>query len=783
MKFSENWLRVFVNPSITGAELANALTMAGIEVESVEPAAPPFTHVVAGEVLQVKPHPNAGRLAVCSVAAGQREPLQIVCGAPNVAVGIKVPCALAGAQLPGLAIQASEVRGVSSEGMLCSAKVLGLAADDSGLLILDANARPGADVRAVLDLDDRIFTLKLTPNRGDCLSVYGIAREVAAITATSLGAPERKEVAVTAGKALPVRIAEPCACPRYCGRVIERASMRAAPPLWMLRRLERSGVRSHGAVVDVTNYVMLELGQPLHAFDLEKLDGGINVRFARAGETLKLINGNDVQLAFDMLVIADETKPLALAGIMGGEASAVGGSTRALFLESAFFSPQAIAGKARKLNLATDSSHRFERGVDFMATREALERATSLILEICGGEAGPVSEAQGQLPAREPIPLRAVRLRRMLGTDLGELVITSLLRRLQLSFTAQKETLYVLPPSFRFDLDIEEDLIEELARLHGYNRIPSQAGNAPQTILPQPEEVRSAATIKHVFAARDYQEIVSYSFVSPELDAAFAQGEHAIALANPMSNELSVMRTNLMGGLIECLRTNVQRKQPRVRIFESGRCFLPSADFSCQPERLAGLAYGSAFPEQWGESRAVDFYDIKGDIEALFHPRKIRFEAAAHPALHPGKSASIVLDTVAGVVGQLHPGLQQQFDLPQPAFIFELEWTLLTQKPLPAFAEISKFPAVRRDLAVVVAESLQAGEVLAALHALALPRVTEIALFDVYRGGQLAVGKKSLAFRVLLQDTQKTLNDEEVAEVVEKLKAFLATSFQAEFRE
>jgi phenylalanyl-tRNA synthetase beta chain len=785
MKFSENWLRTFVDPPMSSSELALALTMAGLEVESVEAAAPFFSKVVVGEVISVKPHPSADRLKLCSVTVGETQPLQIVCGAPNVAVGIKAPCALIGAELPGLTIRQSRVRGVDSSGMLCSGKELGLNEDDAGILVLDASAAVGEDVRKTLDLDDKVFALKLTPNRGDCLSVYGVAREIAAISASNLRGPQLHEPPVASKKSVPVRVIEEGACPLYCGRVVENVNVRAPTPSWLSRRLARSGIRGHNSVVDITNYVMLEVGQPLHAFDCDALEGAINVRLARSGEELKLINGDEARLGGDVLVIAGEMKALAIAGIMGGAASAVTDATRSLFLESAFFSPTAIAGKARKLGLSTDSSHRFERGVDYALTREALETATSLIREICGGSAGPVTEVRGELPLREPISLRASRLRRLLGVELKEAEMASILRRLHCSFTAQKDRLDVLPPSFRFDLEIEEDLVEELARLYGYEKIPTQLATAPHGILQQPEEVRSVSAIKRTLAARDYQEIVSYSFVSSELDAAFAEGTEAIALANPISREMAVMRTHLAGGLLECLQANVKRKQPRVRIFETGRCFLPSDRFSRQPERLAGLAYGSVHPEQWGEPpRSVDFYDVKGDIEAIFHPASLTFEPAAYAALHPGKSARILCgQSDVGFVGQLHPKLQQQFTLPEPPIVFELDSASLRHKTLPSFCEISKFPFVRRDLAVIVADDVAAAEILDAMRSAQSTQVHEIALFDLYRGGQIAPGKKSLAFRVQLQDTQKTLNDEEVGVIIEELKQHLRSRFNVEFRE
>ncbi|MGH8727005.1 MAG: phenylalanine--tRNA ligase subunit beta [Burkholderiales bacterium] len=785
MRFSEKWLRTFVDPPIGSEDLANALTMAGLEIESVEPAGPPFEKVIIAEVLDVKPHPNADRLSVCSVATGAEGSLQIVCGAPNVAQGMKVPCALPGAQLPQGSIGAATVRGIRSEGMLCSAKELGLSDDVSGLLVLDRDANVGEDLRAALELDDSLFTLKLTPNRGDCLSVYGVAREVAAITATTLKAPEAASINISAKKALPVRVAEPAACPLYCGRVISGINMRAPIPAWMSRRLAKSGVRSHGAVVDVTNYVMLELGQPLHAFDLTKISGAVSVRFGKTGEKLELINGEAVRLDPGFLVIADEKNPLALAGIMGGQPSAIGEETRDLFLESAFFEPSTIAGKARELNLATDSAYRFERGVDFLATRDALERATALLLSICGGEAGPISEAAGTLPAREPIPLRASRLFRVLGVNISETEMSSILRRLQFSFSAQKDALYVLPPSFRFDLKIEEDLIEELARLYGYNRIPPIPGEAPQTILPQTETARSMTAIKARLTARDYHEIVSYSFVDSELNLDLGQTGDAVKLVNPLSSEMAVLRTNLAVGLIECLRANVKRKQSRARVFESGTVFLVGVEAYQETERLAGLVYGTVAPEQWGvDPRLVDFYDVKADVEALFHPQNVKFALAEYPALHPGKSARILLNQKeVGVAGQLHPGLQQRYELPLPVFLFEVDLGSLIGRTLPAVEEVSKFPPVRRDLAVIVPEVLETGEVLDAMRAKAPPQVSEVGLFDVYRGEPLAVGEKSLAFRVLFQDTQKTLNDEEVEAIMADFAVFLGDRFNARLRE
>lgn len=765
MKFSENWLRTWVNPALSSDELAHVLTMAGLEVEGLEAVAPAFNNVVVAEVLEVVKHPNADRLNVCQVNVGEASPLTIVCGATNVAVGVKVPCARIGAVLPGdFKIKQAKVRNVESFGMLCSAVELGLAETSDGLWLLPADAPVGQTLREYLDLDDKLFTLKLTPNRSDCSGMAGVAREVAALTGSELKALDVPAQPVTLSGQLPVKVADAQACPLYCGRLVRGVNAAAATPTWMLRRLERSGLRGINAVVDITNYVMLELGQPMHAFDVARLNGGIAVRKAQKGEALTLLNEQDVTLDEDVLVIADDARVLALAGIMGGQGSGVETTTQDVFLESAFFHPDAIAGRARRFGLATDSSFRFERGVDFAATRRALERATQLLLEICGGKAGEVTEVRGQLPARPAIALRRSRVTRVLGIELDNTQIATLFQRLEFEFTANGDDYRVTPPSFRFDLSIEADLIEELARLHGYDNIPALAPQAALTMLPYSESQRPLARVQQDMVARDYQEIVSYAFLDAQVERELCGNDAPVALQNPIASNLAVMRSSLIGGLVGALRFNLNRKQTRVRLFETGACFGKKDESYVQSQRLSAIAYGNGTPEQWGAaSRPVDFYDVKGDVEALFAPQALRFVAAAHPALHPGRSAQIFCGEKAiGWIGELHPQWQQQYGMPQAAVWFEIELDAAIQSQVPRMSEVAKFLPVRRDLAVVVDEKVEAQSLLDAMSQAAAPFVAEVALFDVYRGKGMEQGKKSLAFRVLLQDTQKTLTDSEI---------------------
>lgn len=769
MQFSEAWLRSLVNPALDTAQLAHALTMAGLEVEALTPAAPLFNNVVVAEILSAEKHPDADRLRVCQVDVGEAAPVTIVCGAPNAAAGLKVPCARPGAVLPGMEIKVAKVRGVESCGMLCSTRELGLEGAAEGLMVLPADAPVGEDFRSWLNLDDSLITLKLTPNRADCLSLSGLAREIGAITGAEVRLPQVREVAATLADTLPIQVQASEACPRYLGRVVRGIDAQAPTPRWMAERLERSGIRPLLAPVDITNYVLLELGQPMHAFDVSRLSGGIEVRMARAGERLQLLNGQVAELAPDMLAIADASGPVALAGIMGGQPTSVESGTADVFLEAAFFAPTAIAGRARRLGLSTDSSHRFERGVDFGATRQAMERATQLLLDICGGQAGPVSEATAALPLRPPITLRLARLARVAGVALDAEQVARDLAALGANVERQGDCLVVTPPSFRFDLATEEDLIEEAVRLFGYDNIPAQPPAAPSRMLPQDETVLPDDSLRQMLVDLDYQEVITYSFVDPAWESALDAGARPLPLANPIASPLSVMRTTLWGGLLDTLRHNLNRQQERVRIFELGRVYASLAE---QPMRLGGLVYGDVQPEQWGAAaRRADFFDLKGDLERLFG-RALDAQRCVHPALHPGQSAELRHEGQAiGWIGALHPRLVQAFELPAAPLLFEFDSQVLARRQLPRHASQSRFPLVRRDLAFVVSLDTSAGELLAALRAGAPAEVRSIDVFDEYRGAGVAENQKSLAIRVVMQDTQRTLMDRDVDDAVQKLVA------------
>jgi phenylalanyl-tRNA synthetase beta chain len=783
MKFSENWLRLHVNPALDSEQLAHVLTMAGLEVEELEPVASDFSSVVVAEILSAEKHPDADRLQVCRVNIGTGEPLQIVCGAPNARAGLKAPCALVGAVLPGFNIKQAKVRGIESFGMMCSSKELGLAEESSGLLELPEDAPVGQDIRQYLDLNDKLITLKLTPNRSDCLSIIGVARDVAALTDTPLAPLETVAIAELDTTQKAVKVAESVACPRYCGRVVKGVDAAAKAPAWMVRRLERSGIRSISAIVDITNYVLLELGQPLHAFDLARLSGDVHVRFARAREQIALLNGQAAELQADMLVIADDSGAVALAGIMGGATTAVSESTTDIFLESAFFTPSAISGKARRLGLSTDSSYRFERGVDFAMTRQALDRATQLVLEICGGQAGIVTEVVGNLPERKPVRLRVARAAAVLGIALDQTVIAGLLNRLQFPFVMEGDQFLVTPPSYRFDISIEEDLIEEIARLHGYEHVPATPPQSSVLMLPAEESKTGAADLRRALADADYREVVSYSFVDEAWERNLQANESPIRLRNPIASNMSVMRSSIWGGLLEALSYNLNRKQDRVRLFEIGACFSAEDGVYREVTRLAGLCYGAAMPEQWGETaRDVDFFDAKADIEKLTCGRA-RFEASTHPALHPGQSARILLGgCLIGWLGSLHPKWQQHYQLPRGVVLFELELAALVERAVPVFSDVAKFPPVRRDLALVVDQAVPAQSLLDAMLNAGSGLVNDIALFDQYTGKGVPEGKKSLAFLVVMQDTQSTLTDNEVDAEVNLLVKAAASAFGAELR-
>lgn len=789
MQFSESWLRSLCNPPLTSGELAHLLTMAGLEVEALEPVAPPFSGVVVAEVLAVEQHPNADKLRLCRVEAGQGEPLTIVCGAPNVATGMKVPCALVGAELPGIRISAAKVRGIESRGMLCSARELGLSDDHGGLLGLAPEAPVGAELRSYLDLDDRRFTLKLTPNRSDCLGVLGIAREVAALTAAPLTRPPLGAVPAQIEERLQVRVLAPELCGRFSGRVIRGVNARAATPEWMRQRLERSGQRCISALVDISNYVMLELNRPNHVFDLDKVQGGLEVRWARPGETLRLLNEQSIELDGDVGVIADAVGVESLAGIMGGESTAVDLATTGVYVEAAFWWPEAIQGRARRYGFISEAAHRFERGTDFADTTEGVDRVTRLILDICGGQPGPLDDQSINLPSRDAIRLRPARAAKVLGIDMDPPQIERLLGALALPFRHQGDSYVVTPPSHRFDLAIEEDLIEELARVHGYDNIPAQEPQAALAMLPQPEERRDAAYLKRLLAARDFQEVINYSFVDDRWEADFCDNRAPVVLANPIASQMGVMRSSLIGGLVANLAANRSRRIERVRVFELGRCFLrgdvqDAVPGFHQPLRLAALAAGSAAPEQWGVgTRTVDFFDAKGDVEALLAPRRAGFEPANHPALHPGRCAAIHLDgQVIGLLGELHPRWAQQYELGAAPVVFELELEALLGRALPAYRDVSRFPPVIRDLALVVSQKTSAGALLACLREHASGIVQDLGLFDLYTGRGIDPEEKSLAFRVVMQDTEKTLADAEVDAALAELVQVASRKFGAKLR-
>ncbi|MEO8566755.1 MAG: phenylalanine--tRNA ligase subunit beta [Betaproteobacteria bacterium] len=786
MKFSEHWLRMLADPPIGGDALADALTMAGIEVEGRVPVAPPFSGVVVGKVLAVERHPNAERLTICRVDVGQDAPVSVVCGAPNVAAGVVAPYAQSGAMLPGgLNIGRAVMRGVESQGMLCSASELGLSDDASGLLLLDPDAPIGVDLRRVLDLDDAVLEVKLTPNRADCLSILGLAREVAAITGVPLAQPPLEAAPARGSGRRGVRIEDPLACPRFCGRVIEGIDATAPTPAWIRQRIERSGIRSISAIVDVTNYVMLELGQPLHAYDDALLDGVVVVRFARPGEQLRLLNGQTLDLDPDLLLVADEKKPLGLAGIMGGEHSGISTGTKMVFLEGALWNPAVIQGKARRLGFATDAGFRFERGVDFAIGPAAVERATQLIIDVCGGRAGALIDVRGTLPRRDPVRVRSTRATRLLGVAIAPETIAAIFARLGLAAKREGSDFIVTPPSYRFDLTIEEDFIEEVARLYGYDNIPTRPVRHTQAMLPAPESVRSATGLRNRLVDRDYHEVITFSFVSSDTERLLNADSAPISVLNPIASNLDVMRTTLLGGLLEVLRTNVNRKLDRVRVFEAGRCFVRDGEHYNQSLRIGGLAFGSALPEHWdGGMREIDFFDVKGDVEALAAPLAVTTQAATHTALHPGRSARVLIaGKAAGWIGELHPRLVRAYELTKAPVVFEIDQEAIERTGLPVARPVPRFPTVRRDLAVVVDDGVSVQSLLDALKTVRPPHVERIAVFDVYRGPGVGPGKKSLAILVLMQDTARTLTDAEIDATVADLLRELQNRFKATLRQ
>jgi phenylalanyl-tRNA synthetase beta chain len=775
MKFSEKWLREWVNPDVDTATLIAQLTLAGLEVDAVEPVAGDFSGVLVGQVVSVESHPDADKLRLCMVDVAADELLSIVCGASNVRLDLKIPVAVIGAVLPGnFKIKKAKLRGVESFGMLCSAKELGMAENADGLMELATDAPVGEDFRKYLDLDDVSIDVDLTPNRSDCLGIAGIAREVGVLTGCDLTSWPKEAIDEQSVAQLTVEVEATSACPRYVGRVIENINVKATTPIWMQEKLRRSGLRSISPVVDITNYVMLELGQPMHAFDLNTLNGGITVRMAKQGEKLTLLDGQEVTISETSLVIADQASPVALAGIMGGQASSVSNQTTNLFLEAAFFTPLAIAGRAREYGLHTDSSHRFERGVDPELARVAIERATALLLDIVGGQAGVITEvvSESDLPQARVITLRAARIKRVLGIHIDATQVEEQLTRLGLTVVANDDGWLVTAPSFRFDIAIEVDLIEELGRLYGYDKLPK---TRPQgTVLSADISEYTLAThrLQALLVDRGYQEAITYSFVDPAMQQHLAvAGEQAIALANPISADLSVMRTSLWPGLIQAMVYNLNRQHERVRLFEVGRIFTGTSDNFEQHRHIGGAVCGSRYAEQWSEKqRPVDFFDAKADVEALLdlgNEDNIHFIAESHPALHPGQSARIYKNEQAiGWIGALHPRLNKPLEINCRVYVFELALSAVLAAKVPSFTSLSRFPALRRDLALVVDDKTTAGEIEHCLNGIESDILVSIQLFDVYSGAGVEVGKKSIAVAFQLQHAERTLTDEDVDAVM-----------------
>jgi phenylalanyl-tRNA synthetase beta chain len=790
MKLSESWLREWVNPDLDTAGLTEKLTNAGLEVDGVEPVAGDFSGVVIGLVKSVTPHPDADKLRITQVDVGDAELLDIVCGASNVREGLKVPVAVIGAVLPGnFKIKKAKLRGVPSFGMLCSSKELGMTESADGLMELAADAPVGIDIREYFNLDDQAIEIDLTPNRSDCLSVAGIAREVGVLTSTDVTFVDCQPVNAAHTQTFDIKVESTDGCPRYMGRVVTGVDASVETPLWMREKLRRSGIRSLNPVVDVTNYVMLELGQPMHAFDLSKLDTAITVRMANSAEKLTLLDGQDIELNVDTLVIADNSQALAIAGVMGGKDSGVKPQTRDIFLESAFFSPEMIAGKARGYGLHTDSSHRFERGVDPELAEKAMERATALLMSIVGGEAGPVVAVTDNehLPKEKEILLRAARIERVLGLALPASAVEEQLTRLGLTVTTVDQGWQVKVPSFRFDISIEVDLIEELGRLYGYDRLPQTRPVGTVLTSNITETQTPVERCQSLLVDRGYFEAITYSFVEPKLHALLAdKALKPITLANPISTDLSEMRTSLWPGLIQALMYNANRQQSRVRLFEVGRVFKGDLEQMTQARHLGGVVFGSQHPEQWAEKqRAVDFYDVKADVEALLSLSggQVHFETAQHEALHPGQSAQIFKEGVAiGWIGALHPKLRDELDISGAVYLYELSLDELLKSTIPSFSALSKFPTIRRDLALVVDDSVSSGKIHHCLRGIDSDILKSIQLFDVYSGDGVELGKKSLAIAFHLQHNERTLTDEEVDAVMETVTDTLVSSVGATVR-
>ena len=792
MKISEHWLREWLDTELDTDAIADRLTSLGLEVDGVEALDAGLQKIVVGRVLEVAPHPDADRLSVCRVDAGQAEPLQVVCGAPNVAAERSYPLATVGARLPGgLEISRSEIRGVPSEGMLCSAAELGLAEEASGLLRLAGNSPPGTTVIEALRLDDHVFDVDLTPNRADCFSMLGVARDLAASLGAELRVPRVLPVLAVMDETFPIDVTAPEACPRFAGRVIRDLNPGAASPTWLKERLRRAGVRPIHAIVDVTNLVMLEFGQPMHAYDLDRLQGRVVARIARPGEGLELLDGRSVELDNEVLVIADDSGPVAMAGIMGGAGTAVNEQTRNVFLESAYFSPHAMAGRARRFGLHTDASIRFERGVDPANQERAVERATALLLEIAGGRSGPLTAVTNEtyLPARSSVALRRERLALVLGTEIADEVVADILSRLGMRVETTDNGWAVTAPPVRFDIEREEDLIEEVARVYGYDRIPEQAGTMSGTLPAVSESAVPLARARQLLVDSGYQEAVTWSFVDAELDRRFAGGTEGLALANPIASHLAVMRQSLLPGLCQAAAYNIARQQDRVLLFECGIRFIPEHEELKEETVIAGLAVGPRMPEQWAlDTASADLFDIKSVIEGLAglggQLDHFEFRAAEHPALRPGRTGEVIrYGRRVGCFGELHPTLAKRLELPAAPCLFELAAEPVLAASAPRYEPVSRFPAVRRDLAVVVGSDVPAGELLTAIRSEVGATLAELRVFDVYTGEKVETGSKSVALGLILQDTSRTLTDADIEGIMNGVVGCLAREFNAAIRE
>ena len=795
MKFNESWLREWVNPAISTEQLCDQITMLGLEVDGVEPVAGAFTGVVIGEVVECAQHPDADKLRVTKVNVGGDRLLDIVCGAPNCRLGLKVACATEGAVLPGdFKIKKTKLRGQPSEGMLCSFSELGIKEDHSGIIELPADAPIGTDFREYLNLNDVVIEISLTPNRADCLSIAGIAREVSVINRAAVKAPAISPVPASIADKVAVELQAPEACPRYLARVVKNVNVKATSPLWLQEKLRRCGIRSIDPIVDITNLSLLELGQPMHAFDAAKINGAIQVRMAKADEELVLLDGTTAKLQPNTLVIADSKGALAMAGIFGGKASGVNEATKDVVLEAAFFAPLAITGRARQYGLHTDASHRFERGVDPELTRQAMERATALLLEICGGEAGEIVEAVAKehLPTRQTVSLRRSKLDSVIGHHIEDETVTDILTRLGLNIIFENDTWTAVAPSWRFDIEIEEDLIEEVARIYGYNNIPNNSPLAHLKMKGTPEKLLEAIRVRTALVDSDYQEVITYSFVDPKIQQLLHPDQEALILPNPISSEMSAMRVSLLTGLLETIAYNQNRQQNRVRIFEAGLRFIPDANAELgvrQEPVFAAAIVGDKRAVHWeNKAEAVDFFDLKGDLERVLSltaaRQDLQFVAKPFPALHPGQSAAIMLDgKEIGFIGTIHPSIVQKLGIKGKPVVFELLASAISERPVPVAKEISKFPANNRDIAVVVDETVAAGEVLETCRKAGGEKLVGVNLFDVYQGKNLAEGKKSLAISLTIQDTEKTLEEDEINAVMQAVLATLAKRFNAVLRD